>query len=170
MPMDREQFYRGWLLLIAQPWGRLYQDRGNLTVEQRTTAQIQQELYFKRLAYCNPYLWESICESFATGDHWPSIDELKRSITANSPQEQPEQLVEPEWTNGPEPIALVMAHAKREAVSIRDAALAVLPGWLKSNPHHADAYDARDFLKSANGYFGVTPRSQQHATQGGPGC
>ena len=85
--MDREQFYRGWLLLVSQPWGKMYQDQGSrMSDEQRATAGIQQELYFKRLSYCNPFLWESICESFATGEHWPSIDELKRAIAANSPR------------------------------------------------------------------------------------
>lgn len=132
-----------------------------MTTEQRTTAQIQQELYFKRLSYCNPYLWESICESFATGDHWPSIDELKRAISANSPDEKPAPLIEPNWSHAPEPLALVMAYHKREGGTIRDAALAVLPGWLKVNPQHSDAEDARDFLKSAYGYFGVGPRRKQ---------
>lgn len=156
MGMDREQFYRGWLMLVSQPWGRIYQDRGGHTTdEQRAGLQLQQELYFKRLSYCNPYLWESIAESFATGDHWPSIDELKRAITANSPTEQPAPLIEPNWTMAPEPLALVMAHHKREGGTIRESALAVLPGWISSNLEHSDVIDARDFLQSATGYFGM---------------
>ncbi|MDH5669814.1 MAG: hypothetical protein OEY86_17585 [Nitrospira sp.] len=158
MGMDREQFYRGWLMLVAQPWGRAYQDRGNLTSEQRTTAQIQQELYFKRLSFCNPYLWESIAEWFSTGDHWPSLDELKRAIQANSPIDKQAQLIEPDWSNAPEPLALVMAHHKRELCSLRDAAIAVIPGWIKNNPGHIDRSDAQAFLESARGNFGVTPR------------
>lgn len=158
MAMDYEQFYRGWLALVAQPWGQRYQDRSNLSEEQRATIRIQQELYFKRLSFCNEYLWESICESFATGDHWPSIDELKRAISANSPQQKQEKLIAPEWSNAPEPLALVMAHHKRESVTIKEATLAVLPGWLKSNPEHSDAPDARDFLQSAQGNFGLPNR------------
>lgn len=154
MVMDYEQFYRGWLALIAQPWGQRYQDRGNLTDEQRMTIRIQQELYFKRLAFCNPYLWESICESFATGDHWPSIDELKQAIQSNSPSEKPTALLEPNWSLAPEPLALLMAYHKREAVTIKEAATKILPDWIKSNPQHADAPDARLFLKSAQGNFG----------------
>ena len=120
--MDREQFYRGWLLLVSQPWGKMYQDQGSrMSDEQRATAGIQQELYFKRLSYCNPFLWESICESFATGEHWPSIDELKRAIAANSPADKPTKLIEPNWSLAPEPIALVMAYRKREDVSVRAA-------------------------------------------------
>lgn len=162
MPMDREEFYRGWLMLISQPWGRLYQDRGNVTTEQRTTAQIQQELYFKRLSYCNPYLWESICESFATGDHWPNIDELKRAITVNSPADKSVALIEPNWSLAPEPVALMMAYHKREDVSIREAAMKVLPGWIVNNPQHSDVEDARVFLKSAEGYFGVPNAKEKH--------
>lgn len=145
-------------MLIAQPWGRQYQDRGTLTSEQRATAQIQQELYFKRLSYAHPVLWEAICESFAGGDHWPSIDELKRAIQANQPDGKPTELLDPHWSNAPEPVALVMAHHKREACMIREAAVAVLPRWIKDNLEHSDAGDARAFLVSAQGNFGMKQR------------
>lgn len=128
--------------------------------EQRATAAIQQELYFKRLSYCNEYLWESICESFAMGDHWPSIDELKRAITANSPAEKPEKLIEPNWSLAPEPIALLMAYRKREDVSVKEATLKILPGWLDKNPEHIDAIEARDFLEAAEGNFGIALREK----------
>lgn len=161
--MDYEEFYRGWLLLIAQPWGKQYQDRQGMTDEQRMTVRIQQELYYKRLAHCNPYLWESIAESYAAGDHWPTIDELKRTIAQNSPQPTQEQLVEPDWKSAPEPLAIVMAHHKRESVTIREAALAVLPGWLQKNPSHSDAEDARLFLASAESFFGIKQKPGRRA-------
>lgn len=142
-------------MLITQPWGKLYQDRSGLTDEQRATARIQQELYFKRLSYCDPHLWEAIAESFATGDHWPNIDELKRAISANSPQQKQDKLIAPEWSNAPEPLALVMAYHKRENVTIRDAALAILPEWIAKNWEHSDVEDARNFFESAQGFFGL---------------
>lgn len=142
-------------MLVSQPWGGRYQDRTSHTSEQRATAQIQQELYYKRLAFCNPYLWVAVCESFAAGDHWPSIDELKQAIRANQPEEKPAKLLAPNWSLAPEPVAILMAHHKREACTIRDAALTVLPGWIKENPEHSDAADARAFLQSARGYFGM---------------
>ena len=157
--MDYQQFYAGWLLLIAQPWGQRYQDRQGMTEEQRTTAKIQQELYFKRLSFCNRYLWESICEWYATGDHWPSIDELKQTIAQNSPPPKPEAALQPNWSNAPEPLALLMAYHKREHVTIREATLAVLPDWLLKNPTHSDAEDARAFLVVAQGHFSVRPIS-----------
>lgn len=147
-------------MLITQPWGKLYQDRMGLTEEQRATARLQQELYYKRLAFCNPYLWEAVCESHASGDHWPSIDELKKAIAMNSPQPKKEKLIDPDWTNSPEPLALVMAHAKRESVSVRDASKAVLPDWLKQNREHVDYDDAVAFLTSAEGGFGVVRRKE----------
>lgn len=147
-------------MLISQPWGAWYQERAGRTPEQRATAQIQQELYYKRLAYCNPFLWLAICESFAAGDHWPSIDELKQAIRANQPELKPEALIEPNWSLAPEPLAILMAHSKRESVSIRDATLAVLPGWIAKNPEHSDAAQARAFLQSAKGMFGM-PRQKR---------
>ena len=140
-------------MLIAQPWGRQYQDRGNLSSEQRTTAQIQQELYYKRLAFCNPHLWEAICESFAMGDHWPNIDELKAAINANSPAKIQDPLIEPNWSLAPEPIALMMAYAKREGVSIKDATFHIFPKWIKENPNHSEIQNAKNFLLSAQGNF-----------------
>lgn len=153
--MDREQFYRGWLLLISQPWGKLYQERMDMTNEQRATVQIQQELYYKRLSWSNPLIWESVCEWYASGDHWPSIDELKKTVAANSPQQKPEKAFEPNWSHAPEPIAVMMAYAKREGVTIRDAALTVLPRWLTTNADHVDRDDVATFIESAQGYFGV---------------
>lgn len=162
MAMDYEQFYRGWLALIAQPWGQRYQDRSGLTDEQRATIRIQQELYFKRLSYCNPYLWEAVCEGFSAGDHWPSIDEIKQAIRANQPEEKkPDALLDPNWSLAPEPIALTKAYSQRESVSMRDAALVVLPEWIKANPEHSDAADARAFLQSAKGYFGMPRRKRE---------
>lgn len=163
MAMDYEQFYRGWLALIAQPWGHRYQDRSGLTDEQRATIRIQQELYFKRLSYCNPYLWEAVCEGFSSGDHWPSIDELKQAIRANQPEEKkPDALMTPpDWSHAPEQIALLMAHGKRESVGIRESALAVLPGWIKANPEHSDTAQACAFLQSAKGNFGMPRRKRE---------
>lgn len=148
-------------MLVSQPWGGRYQDRTSHTSEQRATAQIQQELYFKRLSFCNPYLWLAVCESFAGGDHWPSIDEMKQAIRANQPEgEKPDGLIEPNWSLAPEPIAILMAHSKRESIGIREAALAVLPGWIEKNPGHSDAPEARAFLQSAKGRFGM-PRPRR---------
>jgi hypothetical protein len=50
-----------------------------------------------------------------------------------------------------------MAYRKREDSSIRDAALAVLPKWITQNQSHIDAEEARAFLESARGYFGLPP-------------
>lgn len=151
-------------MLISQPWGAWYRDRSSQTPEQRATAQIQQELYFKRLSYCNPFLWLAVCESFAAGDHWPSIDELKQAIRANQPEEKkPEALLEPNWSLAPEPLALLMAYGKRESVGIRESALAVLPEWINRNLEHSDAAHARAFLQSAKGYFGAPRRKREVA-------
>lgn len=154
MGMDYEQFYRGWAYLIAQPWGQRYQERTGMIEEQRMTIRIQQELYFKRTAHCNPYLWEGICESYAAGDHWPSLDELTRSIRDNSPQPKPEELIHPDWSLAPEPLALVMAYHKRESVSIAEATLKILPTWMTTHADHPDLPDAKAFLSSAQGQFG----------------
>ena len=42
---------------------------------------------------------------------------------------------------------------------MREAALKVLPAWIIDNPEHSDAVEARDYLESDRGYFGI-PRKE----------
>jgi len=85
---------------------------------------------------------------------------LKQAINANSPPAQPSPLIEPNWSLSPEPIALMMAYVKRENVSIKEAALKILPKWLTDNPSHSQAENARHFLKATHGNFGIAVKDR----------
>ena len=167
--MDRLEFYKGWLLLTSQPWGKAYRVQDHsLPGTEPTPGEVQQEFYYQRLSYANAFVWEAICANYAQGNHWPSIEELKLTITHNSPEPKKAQLTlkSPQWNEAPEPLALVMQYAKQHAKTIKEATLAVLPGWLNEHPSHAEYADARLFLESAQGNFGVQVRKRGNVTVG----
>lgn len=149
--MSWDQFVKGWMFLTSQPWGRQYRS-------DQPEAKIQIELYFKAFRFVNPYIWEAVCEAHASGERWPSITELKNACnaTAGFKTEQPKfGHSKIEWSEAPEPIALVMDHANKKGITIREAALAILPGWVKRNLSHEDAERAANFIERAKENFGV---------------
>ena len=102
--MTREEFGKGWMVLAVQPWGRWYREATEIS-------KVQAELYYRKLGYTNAFVWEAVCLSYATGDHWPSIDELKLSIKQNSNVEEPLRISSThdiEWNQAPEPLALLV--------------------------------------------------------------
>ena len=159
--MTREEFGKGWLLLTTQPWGKAYrtQEQAQEGTEP-APGEVQLAWYYKSLAFCNPFVWLATCEMYAKGTHWPSVDELRTTIRQNSPAPSTKRLPlqDPAWNEAPEPLALVMREATRQAITIMDAAMAVLPGWLQAHPSHRDYADSRLFLESAQGNFGVIRR------------
>jgi hypothetical protein len=72
--MTKAEFSVGWMMLTAQPWGRWY--RGD-TAE----SAIQLELYYKHVSRANPKSWRSVCEQYAQGEKWPSLNDLKASLS-----------------------------------------------------------------------------------------
>lgn len=72
--MTREEFAKGWILLIAQPWGRRYE--GNTEI-----AQAQREFYFNAVKSVDGPSWFSVCCSLAAKTEWPSIAAVKNLIT-----------------------------------------------------------------------------------------
>ena len=155
--MTRDEFGRGWLLLTTQPWGRAYRTQTmTLVGTEPTPGEVQLAWYYKCLSFCNGFVWEAVCASYAQGAHWPSIDELKTTIGQNTPARKTFLLQPPGWHEAPAPLAMVMQDATQRAQTIRESTLAVLSGWLAEHASHADYADARLFLESAQGNFGVT--------------
>ena len=151
--MTVQEFARGWALLTAQPWGRTY--RGNAP-----EAVIQSELYFKHVNRANPIVWQAVCESHAQGERWPTLSELKASLQANGGYQQvgQKQLEGPlgfAWDEAPWPLKATWTYQKEHDCGLREAALAVIPVWLKENLGHEDYHHAQRFLKQAQEYFGV---------------
>lgn len=72
--MTREEFAKGWLLLIAQPWGRRYE--GNDEV-----AKTQREFYFDRFKDTPGGQWVDACRVMAEKrKDWPSQDDVVWAI------------------------------------------------------------------------------------------
>lgn len=149
--MSWDQFVKGWMFLTSQPWGRQYRN-------DQPEAKIQIELYYKAIRFVNPYIWEAVCEAHASGERWPSITELRQACnaTAGFKAEQPKfGRTKVEWSEAPEPIALVMAHANNKNVTIKEAAIMVLPTWISKHPRHEDVERAAHLLQQAKENFGV---------------
>lgn len=102
--MTREDFAKGWLLLMAQPWGRRY-------AEDTDIARVQSEFYFSRFSHVPQALWRQACERMASGDSWPSVDDLMGTMTAMLPSASQHLGVESAW-------AAVSSGLRDERISI----------------------------------------------------
>ena len=75
--MTREEFAKGWLLLIVQPWGRRY-------AEDTDTARTQSEFYYHQVKDIAALDWWRVCEVIASGSLWPSVDEIRARLGEGS--------------------------------------------------------------------------------------
>lgn len=82
--MTPKEFLKGWLTLIAQPWGARYEGETDVSIA-------QQELYFATFKQLNPEQWLKVCYSLASkAREWPSIGVVK-SLVSPSGHLGPEQ-------------------------------------------------------------------------------
>jgi hypothetical protein len=86
--MRREEFLKPYMLLVIQTWGKHY-------ALQTVEGQIQSEFYYEHFQWVNLHIWEAVCQTYAKGNHWPSIDELMGTIRAKTPQNNSRQLEGP---------------------------------------------------------------------------
>jgi hypothetical protein len=153
--MTESEFQTGWDFLIAQPWGKPYREGA--------MAKIQLTLYWKQLKTNDPYVWQAVAEYAATGDHWPSLGELKQSIHLNSTR-TPEGICARNATipfqDAPWPLQICWTYQAQHHCTLKEAALTMLPAWLAENPHHEDYADARLFLEKAQQNFGLPLRKE----------
>lgn len=133
--MPKEQFIRGWDLLITQPWGRRYGTVQDSAAAKAAATQLA--FYYRKLGTFPAEIWLLACELFAQGDHWPSIDELRTTLNHNLPKRMQVEYVCGR-TEMPEALSLCMAHAETHRTSFTEAMQAVLPWWIKANPDHGD--------------------------------
>jgi len=98
--MTREEFMKGWSMLVMQPWGWRYNKVGN---DSRPVgdALLQLDLYFESLKWADARAWWKVAVLFARGEKWPSVNELRdglRSVNGDfvkSLQQQPEYVEMP---------------------------------------------------------------------------
>lgn len=86
--MSREEFTRGWRLLIIQPWGWRY---NQTEADGRPTyaAREQLEFYYDRLKWAAGEVWLQVAKSYAHGDEWPSLNALILSAKQVQAQYRP---------------------------------------------------------------------------------
>lgn len=91
--MSQQEFLRGWLLLVTQPWGHRYNqtvrtgpDAGRPTAD----ATLQMQFYFDKLKHGTPAAWYRTAEVYAQGHEWPSLENLRRTLKQF--EEKPRQL------------------------------------------------------------------------------
>ena len=82
--MTREEFAKGWSLLTAQPWGRPYDN----AVDQNK-AKLQFEFYFSAMSFAHFDAWKICAKRFSAGTKWPSLDEMKHSLTQDNRAQRP---------------------------------------------------------------------------------
>lgn len=149
--MTKQEFLQGYALLTIQPWGKLYRGNG-------PEATIQMELYYRKVNTANATVWQAVCEAHATGDHWPSLSELKTALQANGGYRRDQLAIEHDsnqWEEAPEPLAACFAYRTEHDCSLKEAYLAILPVWIKQNPQHADVGRAEALLAKAKANFGM---------------
>lgn len=82
--MNRQEFAKGWLLLVVQPWGRRYDDDSDV-------AKTQAEFYYQQLKSNEATDWWRVCEVIAGGSSWPSLDEIRGRLGTGSGHLGPEE-------------------------------------------------------------------------------
>ncbi len=110
--MTRKEYIKGWLLLVAQPWGTRY--AGDTEI-----ATVQAEFYFTQFSGFPVQAWWQACERFASAEHWPTVDEIRKALdgTAGRPG------VEEAWSliqqvMGNEQASIVWTDEMREAYGV----------------------------------------------------
>lgn len=74
--MTSKEFLKGWVLLIAQPWGKRYEGDSEV-------AQAQREFYFNTVKSIDGPLWFQACCTLAAKTEWPSIGAVKSIVTTS---------------------------------------------------------------------------------------
>lgn len=77
--MSREDFGKGWRLLIIQPWGWRY-NQTEADGRPSHAAREQLEFYYDRLKWADARAWLSVARLYAQGEEWPSLQALQRSL------------------------------------------------------------------------------------------
>jgi len=122
-------------------------------------ASVQADLYYRKFQRVNPFVWHAVCDLFAEGDHWPSIDELKWAVRENSHEPERPAL------EGPLPkeddlIAQLFRYCQSHDVSMYGAALDVIPPWLEAHPEEPDRDRAERFLAQAQDAVAKDPTAR----------
>ncbi len=79
--MTKQEFLKGWKLLILQSWGRHYRQLGPDDIPTADTL-TQLEFYFTQLNWADAEAWMKVATMYARGNAWPSVDDIDKSLRA----------------------------------------------------------------------------------------
>ena len=77
--MTKEEFLRGYMLLVVQPWGKRY----HLDSQE---GQLQSELYYRNVSWASAEAWAHVSEVYAQGEKWPPLFDLKQALRHHMPR------------------------------------------------------------------------------------
>lgn len=77
--MTKDEFRKGWLLLILQTWAARY-NRVHTNGTPTADAVEQFNFYYSKLSWAHPDAWLHVAERYAEGKEWPSLQDLKVSL------------------------------------------------------------------------------------------
>lgn len=124
--MKPEEFIAGWTLLVIQPWGKRYAGTD-------TAAKLQKEFYWNRLSRFHGEAWKVTCELFASGDHWPNVDEFRHAIN-NSLPERFQITQYPNTVEKPEILVKIDIYQAQHECTMLEAAQVVMKEFAKEHP------------------------------------
>ena len=82
--MNQDEFFRGWALLVTQPWGQRY-NRTTPDGQPAADAKLQLEFYFDKLKHGTASAWFKTAEQYAMAREWPTVMELRTSMRHYEP-------------------------------------------------------------------------------------
>jgi hypothetical protein len=77
--MKRDEFLKGWSLLVMQPWGYRY-NKVDTNGRPVGDGLMQLNLYFESLKWADAQAWLKVTVLFARGEKWPSVNELRDGL------------------------------------------------------------------------------------------
>lgn len=77
--MTKQEFVKGWRLLIMQPWGWRYR---SVTEAGEPTQESMDQLlfYYDKLKWAHPGAWLKVAELYAQEAEWPSVKALNTAL------------------------------------------------------------------------------------------
>lgn len=140
--MDDLHFYKGWALLTAQPYAAF------LGYDE-TKMSLQEGMFKRAVAQYDGALWCRVVEHWIMKEtEWPKLPELLALMKSKLPAKQ-YQLTAPPAPENYLP-RQIYQYTKTHDVSIFDAALLLIPEWLKTAEKGDPDYQrAQDMLRRA---------------------
>lgn len=138
--MTPKEFLKGWVTLVAQPWGARYEGETDI-------ATAQQELYFATFKEAPADRWLSACYTLAAkSKQWPSISEVKSILnpSGHPSAEKAWAIISPKVTSDAPTVFVTepMREAYGAAIALEDDLVAARMAFKEVYTQAVNAADA----------------------------